>query len=116
MKLYKGIFWYVPAERRLIAVKVACDQNGTALTAVEYSSESGDNFNHKSEWAKMPESVTYGKPYNYFPRGRVEVKNGKAAIYFNPALSRLRLNLCCKCFDKVMDWILPQCRINPLSE
>ncbi|MBE6618199.1 MAG: hypothetical protein E7626_00260 [Ruminococcaceae bacterium] len=31
-------------------------------------------------------------------------------------LQRLRLNLCCDCFDKVLDWMLPQCKINPMTE
>ena len=26
------------------------------------------------------------------------------------------LDLCCDCFDKVMDWIIPQCKINPIQE
>ncbi len=26
----------------------------------------------------------------------------------------IQLNLCCQCFDKVIDWILPQCRHNPM--
>ena len=58
MKLYKGIFWYDPKRRMLITKKIACDENGVALEAVEYSSKSGDNFNHKAEWAKMPRSIT----------------------------------------------------------
>ena len=28
----------------------------------------------------------------------------------------IQLNLCCQCFDKVIDWILPQCKHNPMSE
>lgn len=31
-------------------------------------------------------------------------------------LRRIRLNLCCDCFDKVIDWILPQCKIDPMTE
>ena len=31
-------------------------------------------------------------------------------------MHRMRLNLCCKCFDKVVDWILPQCKHDPMSE
>ena len=29
---------------------------------------------------------------------------------------RIQLNLCIQCFDKVMDWLLPQCKHNPMSE
>lgn len=35
----------------------------------------------------MPNKITQGKPYNYYPRGRVEIKNGKATVYLNPALN-----------------------------
>lgn len=31
-------------------------------------------------------------------------------------MHRIKLNLCCNCFDKVLDWILPKCKHNPLSE
>ena len=87
MNLYKGIFWFDPQRGELIVIKVACDHNGTALEAVEYSSKSGDNFNHKVEWAKLPREVTEGHPYNYYPRGRVEIKKNKATVYFHPVLN-----------------------------
>ena len=187
--MYKGIFWYDPSEKKLIVKKVACNRDGVALEEVEYSSKSGDNFNHRAEWAKLPRSVTNGQPYNYYPRGRVEIKNNKATVYQNPILDqtpimemindefglncttmlaryvndgsehygyimdyqgtvcnmcgktfefwdheenvcldrfigygskhdfhRIQLNLCCHCFDKVIDWILPQCMHDPMSE
>lgn len=189
MGLYKGIFWYDSMRDKLIVKKVACDQDGSALNEVEYSSKSGDNFNHKAEWAKMPKSVTGGYPYNYYHRGRVEIKKNKATVYFNPALNtprifelidaefglssgtilvrtvsdgsshyeylvdyqpkrctmcgkvfdfwdnqenfclnhyfgygskydmkHIKLNLCCECLDKVVDWLLPQCLTDPMSE
>ena len=28
---------------------------------------------------------------------------------------RIQLNLCCQCFDRVIDWILPQCKHNPMT-
>ena len=28
----------------------------------------------------------------------------------------LELNLCCECTGKVLDWLLPQCKINPMTE
>lgn len=189
MSIYKGIFWYVPGEHRLIAVKVACDERGNSLENANYSSKSGENFNHKIEWSKLHKDITQKNPYNYYPRGRVEIKNVKATIFFNPVLNRfdihdlimkefgligtriivkevadgskhyeylidfeptkctmcsnvfdnwdyqenfcldyhigygskydcnrLKLNLCIDCFDKVLDFILPKCKTNPLSE
>lgn len=179
----------MPHDKRLITIKVACDENGKALQPINYSSKSGENFNHKAEWSRLPKSVTNGHPYNYYPRGRVEIKNGKATIFFHPVLNRfdiherieqefglvgtavyvyivadgskhyaylmdfqpircnicgkafdsydyhhdlcfdkcmgfgsvhdlerIRLNLCCDCFDKVLDRVLPQCKIDPISD
>ena len=86
IQVYKGIFWYNPTTKKLIVKKVACNSYGEALEPVEYSSKSGNNFNHKVEWSKLPKSVTCGQPYNYYPRGRVEIKNNKAKVYLNPIL------------------------------
>ena len=92
MSIYKGIFWYVPGEHRLIAIKVSCDENGNALENANYSSKSGENFNHKTEWSKLHKDVTKKNPYNYYPRGRIEIKNGKATIFFNPVLNRFDIH------------------------
>lgn len=189
MSLFKGIFWYVPGEHKLIAIKVKCDNKGLAQEPINYSSKSGENFNHKTEWSKLPKSITKNYPYNYYPRSRIEIRNGKATIFFNPVLNRfdiheliaekfglngsgvmvrevadgskhyeylvdfepttcnmcgkvfdewdyqedfcfdyhigygskydlnrLKLNLCIDCFDKVLDFILQQCKTNPLEE
>ena len=78
----KGIFWVINDE--LLCVKVECDMNGTPQEFVKFSAKSGDNFNHKAEWSKLDRKVTNGKPYNYYRRGRVEVKNNKATVYINP--------------------------------
>ena len=86
MQLYKGIFWYDPQREILITRKVACDKNGAATEVVEYSSKSGNNFNHKAEYENLPRNMTNNHPYNYYPRGRVEIKSNKATIYLNPAL------------------------------
>ena len=39
---------------------------------------------------------TKNKPYNYFPRGRVQIKNGKAIIFANPLI----------CAKPIMDVII----------
>lgn len=90
IKLYKGIFWLISGydgSEMLYCVKVPCDINGTPTTEVEFSSKSGDNFNHKAEWAKLDREITGGHAYNYYPRGRVEIKNGIATVYLNPYLN-----------------------------
>lgn len=183
MHLYRGIFWYNPNKHSLISVKVKCNENGEALEKTDGFKE----LNHDVEWAKLPESVTLNHPYNYYPRGRVEIKNNEVTITLNSVLlkldiqelilevfeisgkpittktvadesynylidfkptkcnmcgrlfdecdyeqnfsfnrligygskydlTKINLNLCCDCFDKVLDWIIPQCKIDPLEE
>ena len=87
----KGIFWVTDPNSekpQLITVSVECSASGYSDLPVSYSSKSGDNFNHKIEWQRLDRIVTNGLPYNYYPRGRVEIKNGKAIIYINPDINK----------------------------
>ncbi len=83
--MYKGIFW--KTENGFLVIKVKCDRNGVGFEPAEYSSKSGENYNHKLEWKKLSRSVTGRKPYNWYPRGRVEIKNGKATVWLTPILN-----------------------------
>lgn len=86
----KGIFWVKnsdSAQPALITVSTTCSASGNSDSFVKYSSKCGDNFNHKTEWQQLDRRVTNGFPYNYYPRGRVEIKNGKATIYLNPDIN-----------------------------
>ncbi|SOC08082.1 hypothetical protein [Pseudobutyrivibrio ruminis] len=83
----KGIFWYCNTSRygveeHIIPVFVECNIDGTALEDVEFSSKSGTNFNHKKEWSKRNSEY----PYNYYPRGRVEIRKGKIKVFANPVI------------------------------
>ena len=91
MAFYKGVFWYNPCAEELITKKVACDLNGAEIEVVEYSSKFGENFNHKLEWEKLPKSITCANPYNYYPRGRVEIKNEKITFYLHLILNDERI-------------------------
>lgn len=85
-RIYKGIFWWMDGS--LVCRKALCSDTGTPLEPVEFTAKNGENFNHKVEWEKLPRRVTGGRPYNYYPRGRVEVKRSKATVYLNPQLNR----------------------------
>ncbi|MCI8332320.1 MAG: hypothetical protein HFE78_05805 [Clostridiales bacterium] len=74
-------------EWELLCVKVCCDPFGNPIEQATFSSKSGDNFNHQAEWNNLSKKQTNGKQFNYYPRGRVELKNGKAVVYLNPALN-----------------------------
>ena len=89
--MYKGIFWIcrdATGAWKLLAVKAPCGRDGTALFPVRYSSKSGENFNHKAEWGRLRREITGGRPYNYFPRGRVEIRKGWITVYVPPSLFR----------------------------
>ncbi|MEQ2511524.1 hypothetical protein WMO66_09750 [Faecousia sp. CLA-AA-H192] len=87
----KGIFWCANFDTEcpeLITVSAACDKNGDSKELVRFSSKSGNNFNHRPEWERLDRSITAGRPFNYYPRGRVEIKNGKATVFLNPAINK----------------------------
>ena len=89
--MYKGIFWRAlnrEGEPVWICRKVLCDADGVPTEPfVDFSAKSGDNFNHKAEWEKLSRSVTDGRPFDWFPRGRVEIKRGRVVIYAHPSLT-----------------------------
>lgn len=87
----RGIFWVKEHESKkpeLITVSVCCDALGTPLVPVVFSGKAGTNFNHKTEWEKLPRFVTGGVPFDTFPRGRVEIKRGGTTVFLNPDLCR----------------------------
>ena len=77
-ELSRGVFW--EADDQLLAYPFY--EDATAGVA-----KSGNTFNHKKLWQSINPTRS-SVPYNYYPRGRVEVtKNGKAVIYMNPNIS-----------------------------
>lgn len=85
-QLYKGIFWIKDVEnpKKDLCFKIDCDSDGNSLSS-EYTlnAKSGDTYNHKLLWKRLDTKLTEGKTYNYFPRGRVEIKRGVARIFLN---------------------------------
>lgn len=81
---------------RIVSEKVICDEFGNMIldSASGFQSDVWSN-NHKKIWSKLPRAVTQGKPYNYFPRGRVEIRNKRAFIFLNP----------CICYDEMIQKI-----------
>ena len=49
----KGIFWctnFDAESTEFITVSVVCDKYGDSQEPVQFSSKSGNNFNHRIEW------------------------------------------------------------------
>lgn len=86
--MYKGIFWYVPDEMNIILVKTECDENGDIIGDQEVPDYYFDDYYFLSEWTKLPVDIKKHHPYYYYPRGRVEIKEGKANIIISSVLDR----------------------------
>ena len=72
---HKGVFWIVDDE--LLAIPYSKE-------ATKGLSKSGGNYNHRELW-EIIKPARCNKPFDYYPRGRVEVSNkGKPIIYMNP--------------------------------
>lgn len=85
-KLYRGIFWIKDMESLAsVVIKAECNSNGffTVVPDFELLAKSSAEFNHQAAWSKLSKRETENKPYNYYPRGRVEIRNGKAVLYAN---------------------------------
>ena len=89
MSLYKGVFWITEAQLKQYFFRIPCNSMGDITGATEYPlcSKDGTNYNHKILWSLLPKSLTGNKPFNYFPRGRVEIRNSKATVYLNPDIN-----------------------------
>ena len=69
----RGVFWIV--DNQLLAFPF--DE-----TSNEGIAKSGNTFNHKLLWDSVKPC---NKPFDYYPRGRVDYNaKGKAIIYINP--------------------------------
>ena len=79
--LCKGLFWQLsPDIGDLVIVSFPSDANGAPYDITLTSKD----INHKRIWAGLDSSITGGYPYNYYPRGRVELRHGRAVIFCSP--------------------------------
>ena len=79
--LYKGVFWVRSLSGNdIIALRFLSDENGV-LTDGSLTSK---DINHQRLWERLDSVITGGVPYNFYPRGRVELRRGKALIFCSP--------------------------------
>lgn len=73
-----GIFWYITDTDELLTFPYDPDNHVSAI------SKNGLSYTHKKLWPEI--AGKFKKyPYNYFPRGRVEIDNkGRSVVYMNP--------------------------------
>ena len=65
---------------------IPCDTSGDTINNEYGTSRTGETHNHEELWKNLPSKITHNKPFNYYPRGRVVIANGKATIWVNPNL------------------------------
>ena len=86
--LYKGVFWVRSLkEGDMIALRFLSDENGV-LTDSGITSK---DINHQRLWERLDSVITGGYPFNYYPRGRVELRRGKALIFCSPHICTEKL-------------------------
>ena len=79
--LYRGVFWVRSlSENDVIALRFLSDENGV-LTE---SGVTAKDINHKRLWERLDSVVTGGVAYDFYPRGRVELRRGRALIFCSP--------------------------------
>lgn len=77
-ELSRGVFWDI--DGTLLAFPFSTEHLGGV-------SKSGLTYNHQKLWPEI-RPRRCNKPFNYYPRGRVEIANsGRAVIYMNPNVS-----------------------------
>ena len=101
-ELCSGVFWVISdsrglADHLLLSFVIPCDTNGSpvGIPAIALNAKRGNTYNHKRLWEieirGNPAHKHYSrKPYDHYPRGRVEVANNKATIYLNPNINEAR--------------------------
>lgn len=90
-ELYKGIFWIVDQDdlenNKNYCFQIPVNSDGDIISNDFISNaKSGTTYNHKNTWNSLSSKLTKNKSFDYFPRGRVEINNGKAIIWVNPNL------------------------------
>lgn len=83
IQLYKGIFWIKDTSNpdKNLCFKIECNSEGASINdGLLLNSKNGKTYNYKLLWERLSKSITENKPYNYYPRGRVEIHNGVAKI------------------------------------
>lgn len=107
-ELAKGIFWVKDAdniEDTGIFLDIPCTSDGNALDNNGLNSKNGTTYNHERTWPLLGTSITGGKPYNYYPRGRVEISNGKATIFANPHIAS----------DELLKWCVDKFNLTAIN-
>ena len=82
-ELYSGIFWIKDIDNPTneLFFTIPTDEYGN--NSQVFNSKNGFTYNHETTWKGLHQN----KPFDYYPRGRVDIQNGTARIFINPNLN-----------------------------
>ena len=98
--LCSGIFWVISEDYDLndyqfLMFDIPCDPSGTTNSnpTISINPKSGNSYNHKKLWDSEIKNNSKYRPYNkkendYYTRGRVEISNNRATIFFNLQINK----------------------------
>ena len=94
--MFRGIFWIkdldILENNSNYLIKIETNENGDALDyPFPLNSKNGDDYAHKATWTLLPSNLTKNKPFDCYPRGRVEIKHKEVLLYINPILNEDRI-------------------------
>lgn len=94
--MFRGIFWIKDLDNlednSNYLIKIETNENGDTLGyPFHLNSKNGGDYAHKATWPLLPSNLTKNKPFDYYPRGRVEVKHKEVLLYINPILNEDRI-------------------------
>ena len=109
--MYRGIFWIVDEDNlednNRFLFKIKTEINGAILDYdLPLNARNGNNYAHKATWNQLPTKLKHNKSFDYYPRGRVEIKEGLCKIYINPSLNS----------KKVIDYLIREFELEQFNE
>lgn len=88
--MYSGVFWIIDPDNvdssREYCFLIPTSPEGKVDNDGSLNAKSGITYNHEKLWNSLPRSMTRGKRFDHFPRGRVQIRNGVAKVFYNPSL------------------------------
>ena len=113
--MYRGIFWIKDLDNlennSNYLIKIETNENGDALDyPFPLNSKNGNDYTHKVTWPLLSSNQTQNKSFDYYPRGRIEVKHKEVLLYINPILNEpeiidyLRKEFCLNKVKVILDF------------
>lgn len=82
-ELYSGIFWIKDINNPTTELFFTIPTDEYGNSSQIFNSKNGFTYNHERTWKELHQN----KPFDYYPRGRVDIQNGVARIFINPNLN-----------------------------